>query len=238
VIEAVGRALAAGDRVFWVCPRVEKSERSDLAAATERFSALRSKFGPMVDLVHGKMKPADKGTAMKRFAAGETRLLVASTVIEVGIDVPEATVMVVEHADQFGLATLHQLRGRVGRGKAQAYCLLLHDARDDDDTARACLAIMRETDDGFRIAEEDMRLRGAGDLSGTRQSGKGGFRIADVVAHAALLKAASEDARGVIAAGPDLTGPREAGLARSSSSVHGAAGKRGMKPKENAARAR
>ena len=138
---------------------------------------MRKRFGDGVDLVHGRMKGADKDAAMARFAAGETRLLVATTVIEVGVDVPEATVMVIEHAERFGLAQLHQLRGRIGRGAEPSTCLLLYKAPLGE-TAKARLAILRETEDGFRIAEEDLRLRGEGDLLGTRQSGMPGFRIA------------------------------------------------------------
>src|SRR5206468_11900183 len=158
VAGAVGRALAEGRRVYWVCPLVEVTENTDLAAAEARFAALKERFGAMVDLVHGRMKGADKDRAMERFAAGETRLLVATTVIEVGVDVPEATVMVIEHAERFGLAQLHQLRGRIGRGAEHSTCLLLYKAPLGE-TAMARLHILRETEDGFRIAEEDLRLR-------------------------------------------------------------------------------
>ncbi|HZN29800.1 MAG TPA: ATP-dependent DNA helicase RecG, partial [Xanthobacteraceae bacterium] len=175
VVDAVGRALAEGRRVYWVCPLVEVTENTDLAAAEERFAALKEHFGAMIDLVHGRMKGADKDRAMERFAVGETRLLVATTVIEVGVDVPEATVMVIEHAERFGLAQLHQMRGRIGRGAGRSTCLLLYKAPLGE-TAKARLAIMRETEDGFRIAEEDLRLRGEGDVLGTRQSGMPGFR--------------------------------------------------------------
>ena len=174
---AVGRAIAEGSRVYWVCPLVEESENIDLAAAEERYDELRKRFGDAVDLVHGRMKGAEKDAAMARFAAGETQLLVATTVIEVGVDVPEATIMVIEHAERFGLAQLHQLRGRVGRGSARSTCLLLYKAPLGE-TAKARLAILRETEDGFRIAEEDLRLRGEGDVLGTRQSGMPGFRLA------------------------------------------------------------
>src|SRR6266851_3344837 len=170
MVEGVGRALAEGRRVYWVCPLIEESENSDLAAAEDRFAVLRQHFGAMVDLVHGRMRGADKDRAMERFALGETRLLVATTVIEVGVDVPEATVMVVEHAERFGLAQLHQLRGRIGRGGGRSTCLLLYKTPLGV-TAKARLAIMRETEDGFRIAEEDLKLRGEGDVLGTRQSG-------------------------------------------------------------------
>jgi ATP-dependent DNA helicase RecG len=207
VVAAVGRALERGERVYWVCPLVEESEVTDLAAAEDRFAALKQRFGPAVDLIHGRLKGAEKDAAMARFAAGETRLLVATTVIEVGVDVPEATVMVIEHAERFGLAQLHQLRGRIGRGSGRSTCLLLYKAPLGE-TAKARLAIMRETEDGFRIAEEDLRLRGEGDLLGTRQSGVPGFRVARIDVHAALLEPARQDAALVLARDPGLTTPR------------------------------
>jgi len=207
VVDAVGRALAEGRRVYWVCPLVEVTENTDLAAAEERFATLKEHFGAMVDLVHGRMKGADKDRAMERFAAGETRLLVATTVIEVGVDVPEATVMVIEHAERFGLAQLHQMRGRIGRGAGRSTCLLLYKAPLGE-TAKARLAIMRETEDGFRIAEEDLRLRGEGDVLGTRQSGMPGFRVARIEAHGKLIGPARDDAALVLAKDPTLASPR------------------------------
>jgi ATP-dependent DNA helicase RecG len=207
MVDAVGRALAEGRRVYWVCPLVEVTENTDLAAAEERFAALKEHFGAMVDLVHGRMKGADKDRAMERFAAGETRLLVATTVIEVGVDVPEATVMVIEHAERFGLAQLHQLRGRIGRGAGHSTCLLLYKTPLGE-TAKARLAIMRETEDGFRIAEEDLRLRGEGDVLGTRQSGMPGFRVARIEAHGKLIGPARDDAALVLARDPTLASPR------------------------------
>jgi ATP-dependent DNA helicase RecG len=207
VVAAVGRALDRGERVYWVCPLVEESEVSDLAAAEERFAALKEHFGAAADIIHGRLKGAEKDAAMARFAAGETRLLVATTVIEVGVDVPEATVMVIEHAERFGLAQLHQLRGRIGRGSGRSTCLLLYKAPLGE-TAKARLAIMRETEDGFRIAEEDLRLRGEGDVLGTRQSGLPGFRVARIEVHAALLEPARKDAALVLARDPTLTTPR------------------------------
>ena len=207
VVDAVGRALAEGRRVYWVCPLVEVTENTDLAAAEERFAALKEHFGAMADLVHGRMKGADKDRAMERFAAGETRLLVATTVIEVGVDVPEATVMVIEHAERFGLAQLHQMRGRIGRGTGRSTCLLLYKAPLGE-TAKARLAIMRETEDGFRIAEEDLRLRGEGDVLGTRQSGMPGFRVARIEAHGKLIGPARDDAALVLAKDPTLASPR------------------------------
>jgi len=207
VVGAVGRALDEGRRVYWVCPLVDDSENVDLAAAEERFAELKRRFGDEVDLVHGRMKGTDKDRAMERFAGGETRLLVATTVIEVGVDVPEATVMVIEHAERFGLAQLHQLRGRIGRGAEHSTCLLLYKAPLGP-TAKARLAIMRETEDGFRIAEEDLRLRGEGDVLGTRQSGMPGFRVARLELHGKLIGAARDDARLVLARDPALTSPR------------------------------
>jgi ATP-dependent DNA helicase RecG len=207
VVAAIGRALAEGRRAYWVCPLVEESENVDLAAATDRFEALQQEFGEAVDLVHGKMKGADKDRAMERFAAGETQLLVATTVIEVGVDVPEATVMVIEHAERFGLAQLHQLRGRIGRGSGRSTCLLLYK-EPLGETAKARLSIMRETQDGFRIAEEDLALRGEGDVLGTRQSGMPGFRVARVELHGKLIEAARDDAKLVLARDPTLTSPR------------------------------
>ncbi len=207
VEDAVGRALDSGQRAYWVCPLVEESEKIDLAAAEARFEELRKKFGAKVDLVHGRMKGADKDAAMERFASGQTQLLVATTVIEVGVDVPEATIMVIEHAERFGLAQLHQLRGRVGRGTGRSTCLLIYKAPLGE-TAKARLAILRESEDGFRIAEEDLRLRGEGDLLGTRQSGVPGFHVARIEAHGKYLGAARDDAALVLNRDPGLATPR------------------------------
>jgi ATP-dependent DNA helicase RecG len=207
VVEGVSRALNEGRRVYWVCPLVEESENVDLAAAEDRFVVLQKRFGPLVGLVHGRMKGADKDRAMERFAAGETRLLVATTVIEVGVDVPEATAMVIEHSERFGLAQLHQLRGRIGRGAAHSTCLLLYKGPLGE-TAKARLKIMRETEDGFRIAEEDLRLRGEGDVLGTRQSGLPSFRVARVEFHGKYIGAARDDAALLLARDPTLTTPR------------------------------
>ncbi len=207
VIEAVARALDEGRRVYWVCPLVEESELVDLAAAEERFRELRQRFGALADIVHGQMRGPDKDRAMARFASGETRLLVATTVIEVGVDVPEASVMVIEHAERFGLAQLHQLRGRIGRGVERSICLLLYKGPLGE-TAKARLAIMRETDDGFRIAEEDLRLRGEGDVLGTRQSGVPGFHIAQLEVHGKFLATARDDAALTLTRDPKLTSPR------------------------------
>jgi len=210
VIAAIGRAIRDGRRIYWVCPLVDESENTDLAAAQARHAELVGLFGDAVDLVHGRMRGADKDAAMARFAAGETRILIATTVIEVGVDVPEATVMVIEHAERFGLSQLHQLRGRIGRGQnasLRSSCILLYKAPLGE-TARARLAIMRDTEDGFRIAEEDLRLRGEGDVLGTRQSGLPGFRIAQPAVHRDLMTAAREDAALVLARDPELKSKR------------------------------
>jgi ATP-dependent DNA helicase RecG len=207
VEDAVGRALESGNRAYWVCPLVEESEKIDLAAAEARFEELRKKFGDKVDLVHGRMNGVEKDSAMTRFAAGETQLLVATTVIEVGVDVPEATVMAIEHAERFGLAQLHQLRGRIGRGSGHSTCLLLYKAPLGD-TAKARLNTLRETEDGFRIAEEDLKLRGEGDLLGTRQSGMPGFHVARLEFHGKYLGAARDDAALIVSRDPVLKTPR------------------------------
>jgi ATP-dependent DNA helicase RecG len=200
-------ALDRGSRAYWVCPLVEESEKFDLAAAADRAVMLRHALGLNVGLVHGKMKAAERDAAMTTFKAGETQMLVATTVIEVGVDVPEATIMVVEHAERFGLSQLHQLRGRVGRGTGKSSCILVwHEPLGE--TARARLKTMRDTDDGFVIAEEDLRLRGPGEVLGKRQSGLAEFRMADPVAHADLLAVAHDDARLVLARDPDLKSPR------------------------------
>jgi ATP-dependent DNA helicase RecG len=211
VVTAVDRAIRTGARVYWVCPLVEESETVDLAAAAERHAHLVQRFGDRIGLVHGRMKTADKDRVMADFAAGKLQILVATTVIEVGVDVPAATVMVVEHAERFGLAQLHQLRGRVGRGQQRSTCLLLYQPPLGE-TAKARLNILRETDDGFRIAEEDLRLRGAGELLGTRQSGMPEFHLADLAVHADLLAAARDDARLVLERDPELSSPRGSAL--------------------------
>jgi ATP-dependent DNA helicase RecG len=207
VIGAIGRAIAAGDRVYWVCPLVGESELIDLAAAEDRYEQLMQVFGNAVGLVHGKLAPREKDAAMERFAGGDTRILVSTTVIEVGVDVPEATVMVIEHAERFGLAQLHQLRGRVGRGARLSACLLVYKGPLGP-VAQARLETMRQTEDGFKIAEKDLRLRGEGEVLGTRQSGLPGFRLARIDADADMLAAARDDARLVIERDEHLTGER------------------------------
>jgi len=207
VIEAVSRALAQGARVYWVCPLVSESETTDLAAVEARFAHLVERFGDKVGLAHGRQDTSVREAALADFAAGRTQLLVATTVIEVGVDVPAASVMVIEQAERFGLAQLHQLRGRVGRGSAQSFCLLLY-ADDMTETARKRLALLRETEDGFRIADEDFRLRGGGDLLGTRQSGLPGWKIADPETDEGLLHMAGRDAEALLERDAKLTSPR------------------------------
>lgn len=206
-VEGVGRAMAKGARAYWVCPLVQESEVTDMAAAEARHAELAARFGDRVALVHGQMKPADKDAAMQRFAEGAAQILVATTVIEVGIDVPEASIMVVEHAERFGLAQLHQLRGRIGRGAAASTCLLLY-GQPLTETARARLEIMRQTDDGFEIAEKDLELRGAGELLGVRQSGMPEFRLADISVHGELLAVARDDAKLILSRDPELKSER------------------------------
>ncbi|KQP34915.1 ATP-dependent DNA helicase RecG [Methylobacterium sp. Leaf100] len=207
VVAGLGRALAAGDRVYWICPLVAESEFIDLAAAEERFADLRHSFGDAVGLIHGKMPGPDKDAAMERFSAGVTKILVSTTVVEVGVDVPEATIMVIEHAERFGLAQLHQLRGRVGRGARASTCLLLYRGPLGQ-VSRARLEMMRETEDGFRIAEEDLRLRGEGEVLGTRQSGLAAFRLASLETDAELLQVARDDAQLVVQRDPGLKSTR------------------------------
>jgi ATP-dependent DNA helicase RecG len=207
VAGGIVRAVAAGNKAYWVCPLIEESETSDLAAAEARHLHLQSLLGPRVGLLHGKMKATDKDAVMEAFAGDQLDVLVATTVIEVGVDVPEASIMVVEHAERFGLAQLHQLRGRIGRGTAQSTCMLLY-APPLGDIAQARLAILKETDDGFRIAEEDLKLRGTGELLGTRQSGVPDCRLADLLAHADLLAMARDDTKLILSQDPDLDSPR------------------------------
>ena len=210
VVGHLRQAVAEGRQAYWVCPLVEESEAVDLTAAAERFRALRAALGEgVVGLVHGQMAPAEKDAAMADFVAGRTKVLVATTVIEVGVNVPDASIMVIERAEIFGLAQLHQLRGRVGRGAAESTCLLMYQPPLGE-TAERRLQILRETDDGFRIAEEDLSMRGAGDLIGTAQSGLPRFRIADLERQAALMAVAQRDARKLLSDDPGLATPRGA----------------------------
>jgi ATP-dependent DNA helicase RecG len=207
VIDAVGRALDKGKLVYWIVPLVEESETVDLTDAEARFESLRERFGDKVGLVHGKMRGPDKDRAMAQFASGETGLLVATTVVEVGVDVPAATIMVIENAERFGLAQLHQLRGRIGRGSEASTCLLLYkEPLNEMSTAR--LKVIRETTDGFRIAEEDLKLRGEGDVLGIRQSGLPGYRIARSDVHGQLITQARDEALRIMKDNPKLKGAR------------------------------
>lgn len=208
VVEHLRKAVADGQQAYWVCPLVEESETVDLTAAEERFKHLRAALGDdVVALVHGQMPPAEKDAAMADFAAGRRQVLVATTVIEVGVNVPNAAIMVIERAEIFGLAQLHQLRGRVGRGAAQATCLLMYRAPMSE-PAEKRLTLMRETEDGFRIAETDLQMRGAGDMIGTAQSGLPRFRVADLERDAGLMALAQSDARTALARDPALESPR------------------------------
>src|SRR5437763_9014101 len=207
-IGGLGRQSAAGGQAYWVWPLGEESEKSDAAAAEERARVLKLRFGEdKVGLVHGRMKGPDKDAVMARFASGELALLVATTVIEVGVDVPNATSMIVEGAERFGLAQLHQLRGRVGRGSGKSVCLLIR-GQNLTDVGRTRLGLMRETNDGFRIAEEDLRLRGPGEILGTRQSGEEAFRVATPELVAELAPIAQSDALLLLDRDGGLAGPR------------------------------
>jgi ATP-dependent DNA helicase RecG len=208
VIEALKRALSAGAQIYWVCPLVEDTGKSELAAAEERAAHLRQHFGEgTVGIVHGQMAGAERDLVMAAFTAGGLKLLVATTVIEVGVNVPNATVMVIEHAERFGLAQLHQLRGRVGRSHRQSSCILLYQGPVGE-VAKARLEMMRATEDGFAIAEEDLRLRGGGEVLGTRQSGVPEFRVANVPNFSDLLRIARDDAKLIIERDPHLTSER------------------------------
>ncbi|WP_459458826.1 ATP-dependent DNA helicase RecG [Rhizobium sp. No.120] len=207
IVTRLRSALSEGKKAYWVCPLVEESEESDLMSVEERHETLTKALGPGIGLIHGRMSGPEKDAVMMAFKNGEIRLLVATTVVEVGVDVPDATIMVIEHAERFGLAQLHQLRGRVGRGDEASTCILLYKGPLGE-TGHARLSIMRETEDGFRIAEEDLKLRGEGELLGTRQSGTPGFRIASLEAHADLLEIARKDAAYLIERDPELTSER------------------------------
>ena len=203
LVERMRKAVAEGQKVYWICPLVEESEEVKLMSAEDRFASLTPVFGDAVGLIHGRMNGRDKDDAMRAFKEGETRVLVGTTVVEVGVDVPDATIIVIEHAERFGLAQLHQLRGRVGRGDKPSTCVLLY--KDPLGlVAKQRLSVMRETEDGFRISEEDLKLRGEGELLGTRQSGTPGFQIARLERHGDLLEIARDDARLVLERDPNL----------------------------------
>jgi ATP-dependent DNA helicase RecG len=214
VLGAVGRAVDRGEQVYWVCPLVQDDDEQDMVSAEGRAATLSRDFGAQVGLVHGQMAAEARDGVMRAFAAGEVNILVATTVIEVGVNSPRATLMIIEHAERFGLAQLHQLRGRVGRGELPGACLLLYAAGQGglSPTAKARLSIMRETDDGFRIAEEDLALRGPGDALGTSQSGFPQFRLADLQKQGELLDMARQDAEMVVRSDPALETPRGTAL--------------------------
>ena len=211
VAAGIRRTIDGGAQAFWVCPLVDESDVLDVTAATARHAWLQERFGGTVELIHGRMKPAEKDGAMQRFIDNEAAVLVATTVVEVGVDVPNASVMVVEHAERFGLAQLHQLRGRIGRGARKSSCVLLYEPPLGE-TARARIDVLRKTDDGFAIAEEDLRLRGGGEALGTRQSGMPAFRLARFPEHGDLLEIARTDAKLALERDPDLKGPRSEAL--------------------------
>jgi ATP-dependent DNA helicase RecG len=207
VADAIARAAQDGERAYWVCPLIEESEAIDLAAAQDRFDVLRERFGDGVELVHGRLTMSDREAAMTRFKKGESFLLVATTVIEVGVNVPEATIMVIEHAERFGLAQLHQLRGRVGRGEKKGSCILLWRPPLGEG-AKERLDALRRSDDGFLIAEIDYKMRGAGDILGVRQSGLPPFRFVSPELHSDLLPAADREARVAVERDPNLASAR------------------------------
>jgi ATP-dependent DNA helicase RecG len=207
VAQRLRSAVAAGAQAFWICPLVAESELVDLAAAEARFAALRAVFGEAVGLIHGKLPAAEKDRVMAAFAEGALSILVATTVVEVGVDVPAATIMIIEQAERFGLAQLHQLRGRVGRGAGESSCVLLYDPPLSEIAGKR-LDILRRTDDGFVIAEKDLELRGGGDPLGLKQSGFPAYRLADPAHHRDLIAAAADDARLILARDPALTSER------------------------------
>ena len=207
IVAALRRKLAEGARAYWVCPLVEESEKSDLAAATERCEMLQQYFGDKVGLIHGKMKESEKDAVMEQFKSGVKTLLVATTVIEVGVNVPEATIMIIEHAERFGLAQLHQLRGRIKRGNEAGTCILLY-SYPLSNVAKERLNIMKQTEDGFYIAEKDLELRGGGEILGTRQSGFAQFKLADMSCHQNLLIRARDDVQNILKNDPKLESER------------------------------
>ena len=207
VIDAVGRARKAGNQVYWVCPLVEDSEVLNLSSVDDRHRQLTAIFGDRVGLLHGRMSPKEKEQISLEFKAGQYDILVATTVIEVGVDAPNATIIVIEHAERFGLAQLHQLRGRVGRSDKKSSCLLLYQGPLSV-SGKARLEIMRQSEDGFLIAEKDWELRGSGDLLGAAQSGLPQFKLANLDRHKDLLETATQDARLLVQKDPGLTSPR------------------------------
>ncbi|MXV44226.1 ATP-dependent DNA helicase RecG [Saccharibacter sp. 17.LH.SD] len=211
ILAGIERALKNGKQIFWVCPLIENSETQSAAAAEERWATLTKRFGPIIGLAHGKQDITTRQKALDDFRDGKTRLLVATTVIEVGVDIPNATIMLIEQAERFGLAQLHQLRGRVGRGSERSYCLLLH-SEETTLTGKRRLSLLRETEDGFLIADEDFRIRGGGDLAGNRQSGLPGFRLTGETRLALLAHTMSHDTQRELIQNPQLTGPRGAAL--------------------------
>ena len=211
LVQSLRRKITEGERIYWVCPLVEESEKIDLAAAEDRYTLLQQIYGDRVGLVHGRMKPLEKDQVMQKFAGGDLDILVATTVIEVGVNVPQATVMIIEHAERFGLAQLHQLRGRVGRGSDKSTCILLYNAPLSE-TAKERLQIMKQSEDGFVIAEKDLELRGAGEVLGTRQSGLPAMHFIDLDTHRDLMAMAHQDARLIVEKDADLSSRRGAAL--------------------------
>lgn len=201
ILGSIGRAIDKGEKIYWICPLVEESEKSDLAAAKDRYEFFRNELGEKVGLVHGRMKEAEKAEVLEKFLKGENQLLVATTVVEVGIDVRDATIMFIEHSERFGLSQLHQLRGRIGRGNKKSTCILLYSGKLGEQSAER-LKVMKKTNDGFIIAEEDLRIRGAGDVLGTRQSGFAEFKFAQMPEHQELLYKAQEDAERILETDP------------------------------------
>jgi ATP-dependent DNA helicase RecG len=211
LIERIRAQLKEGAQVYWVCPLIESSDVSELAAAEERHAHLKQVLGQDVGLLHGAMSATAKDATMEAFAMGQLKVLVATTVIEVGVNVPNANIMVVEHAERFGLAQLHQLRGRVGRGTRESFCMLVYQ-QPLGEMARQRLEMLEATEDGFKIAEKDLELRGGGEVLGARQSGLPEFRVADVPGFETLLAAARDDAKLILASDPALSSPRGVAL--------------------------
>ncbi|NBO20286.1 MAG: ATP-dependent DNA helicase RecG, partial [Proteobacteria bacterium] len=216
IMERLQAALDKGEKAYWICPLIDEAEvegelqltpEQDIAAAESRFTEFAARFGPRVGLVHGRMKAAEREVEMQRFQSGETRLLVATTVVEVGVDVRDATIIVIEKAERFGLAQLHQLRGRVGRGNKQSACVLLFSDTSGE-TAKSRLSILRDSEDGFAIAEADLQIRGGGDLLGSRQSGLPRFIFTDIMAHQEMLDHARADSAKLLESDPQLASPR------------------------------